>query len=63
MQHPSFPPASKRELRALAGALVRPGRDLPAFQTRTCARCGAQTTFQLQDPAGWYACLACGRYA
>jgi hypothetical protein len=37
--------------------------DLPAFQMRTCAHCGYQTTFRLADPAGWYACSECGRYA
>ena len=28
------------------------GNELPAFQTRTCAHCGRQTTFALQDRAG-----------
>jgi hypothetical protein len=44
----------------------RPSRtapELPAMQTRTCARCGRWTTFALQDPAGWYSCLECGRFA
>ena len=26
-------------------------------------RCGRHTTFELQDPAGWYSCSECGRYA
>jgi hypothetical protein len=47
-------------LRAVTERIVQQGSDLPAFQTRTCGR---QTTFALQDLAGWYACLACGRYA
>jgi hypothetical protein len=54
---------SETEVRAAAGRPARPGNDLPAFQTRTCAHCGHQTTFVLQDLAGWYACSACGRYA
>lgn len=54
---------SERDLRSVTERLVRRGVDLPAFQTRTCAHCGAQTTFGLQDPAGWYSCLECGHYA
>jgi hypothetical protein len=59
-------PFRSRSGRGLRVAPERlPGRqsDLPAFQMRTCARCGRQTTFQLQDPAGWYSCSQCGRYA
>jgi hypothetical protein len=59
----TLPPESERALRAVAEQLVARGSGLPAFQERTCARCGRQTTFALQDRAGWYACLACGRYA
>ena len=36
---------------------------LVPYQTRTCVRCGRHTTFVLDDPAGWYACMECGRYA
>jgi hypothetical protein len=36
---------------------------LAPYQMRTCARCGRHTTFVLDDPAGWYACMECGRYA
>ncbi len=36
---------------------------LAPYQTRTCVRCGRHTTFVLEDPAGWYACAECGRYA
>jgi hypothetical protein len=43
---------------------IRSSRDLlPTRQTRTCVRCGRHTTFVLEDPAGWYACAECGRYA
>lgn len=41
----------------------RPGSTLVPYQTRTCVRCGRHTTFVLDDPAGWYACMECGRYA
>ena len=50
-------------LRDVTERIVLQGSDLPAFQTRTCAHCGRLTTFALQDRAGWYACLACGRHA
>jgi len=63
MQGTTLPSESERALRAVAEQLVVRGSQLPAFQTRTCARCGRQTTFALQDPAGWYSCLGCGRYA
>lgn len=59
----TLPSESERALRATAEELVVRGSELPAFQRRTCAHCGRQTTFALQDRAGWYACLACGRYA
>ena len=37
---------------------------LPRYQTRMCARCGANTTFILEDAAGdWYSCVECGRSA
>jgi hypothetical protein len=51
----------ERELDAAPVRLV--SSDLPAFQMRTCAHCGYQTTFRLADPAGWYTCTECGRYA
>ena len=63
MQGTTLPSESERALRAVAEQLVVRGNGLPAFQTRTCARCGRQTTFALHDRAGWYVCLACGRYA
>jgi len=53
------PPAFEG-LRAVTERILQQESDLPPFQTRTCARCGRQTTFALQDRAGWYACLACG---
>ena len=62
MDRTTSPPAFEG-LRAETERLVRQGSDLPAFQTRTCAHCGDLTTFALQDRAGWYACLSCGRYA
>ena len=62
MDRTTNPPAFEG-LRADAERIVQQGSDLPAFQTRTCGHCGRQTTFALQDRAGWYACLACGRYA
>jgi len=53
----------EREVREV-GPSFRSSRDaLPTRQTRTCARCGRHTTFVLEDPAGWYACIECGRYA
>jgi len=54
---------SERALRSSAERRVFLEMHLPPYQTRTCARCGRQTTFTLQDRAGWYACLECGRYA
>jgi len=51
----------EREVRAAPVRLV--STDLPAFQMRTCAHCGYQTTFRLADSAGWYVCSECGRYA
>ena len=46
------------------GSSARSPRDaLPTRQTRTCVRCGRHTTFVLEDTAGWYACIECGRYA
>ena len=62
MDRITSPPAFEG-LRAETERLVRQGSDLPAFQTRTCGHCGELTTFALQDRAGWYSCLACGRYA
>lgn len=62
MERITSPPAFEG-LRAETERLVRQGGDLPAFQTRTCTHCGDLTTFALQDRAGWYACLTCGRYA
>jgi transposase len=53
----------ERFIRATAERLKREARELPAYQTRTCTHCGVRTTFGLQDRAGWYACLECGRYA
>jgi hypothetical protein len=63
MDRATFPHALERELRAQNERLLLQRSDLPSFQRRTCAHCGRQTTFALQDRAGWYACLACGRYA
>jgi len=57
------PSGQERFIRATAERLVREAPRLPAYQTRTCAHCGARTTFVLQDQAGWYACIECGRYA
>ena len=62
MDRTTNPPAFE-SLRAVTERILQGGSDLPAFQTRTCWHCGRQTTFALQDRAGWYACLACGRYA
>jgi len=54
----------ERFIRATAERLKREEHELPATnKTRTCSHCGAQTTFALQDRAGWYACVECGRYA
>ena len=63
MQRTKFLSERERYIRDTAGRLMREARELPAFQTRTCTHCGARTTFALQDPAGWYACVECGRYA
>jgi hypothetical protein len=57
------PPPAFEGLRAETERLERQGSDLPAFQTRTCKHCGDLTTFALQDRAGLYSCLTCGRYA
>ena len=54
---------SERDLRAEPDVVVLRESDLPASQMRTCAHCGSQTTFELQDSAGWYACSECGRFA
>ena len=62
MDRITSPPAFEA-LGAESEGLVRQGSDLPAFQARTCTHCGDLTTFALHDRAGWYACLACGRYA
>ena len=62
MDRRSLLSGSERDLRSVTDRLMRQGSDLPAFQTRTCAHCGSQTTFALQDTAGWYSCLECGRY-
>ena len=56
-------PGSERDLNLMTERHMRQVSDLPAFQKRTCVRCGRQTTFELQDPAGWYSCSGCGRYA
>lgn len=53
----------ERFIRTTAERLMREASELPVYQTRTCTHCGAQTTFVLQDRAGWYACVECGRYA
>jgi hypothetical protein len=50
--------------RLAAVSLDPPRATLAPYQTRTCARCGRNTTFVLEDAAGgWYACIECGRYA
>ena len=59
---PRFRSGSQRDLRSATERLMRRGRDLPAVQTRTCVQCGNRTTF-VQDTAGWYSCVECGRYA
>jgi len=53
----------ERFIQVTAERLKREAHELPANQTRTCTHCGARTTFALQDRAGWYACVECGRYA
>lgn len=54
----------RRVARLAAVSLDPPRATLAPFQTRTCARCGRNTTFVLEDAAGgWYACVECGRYA
>ncbi len=63
MEGTTFPTGSQRELQTVTEGSATQGSGLPAFQTRTCAHCGRQTTFALQDRAGWYSCSACGRYA
>ena len=63
MQRTKFLTERGRFTRATAERLTHEARELPANQTRTCTHCGARTTFTLQDPAGWYACVECGRYA
>ena len=63
MQRTKFPSERERDMRVTAARLMREARELPAYQTRTCTHCGARTTFALQDLAGWYACVECGRYA
>ena len=69
MQRTTFPSETERLseterfIRATAERLMREARELPLDRTGTCTHCGAQTTFALQDPAGWYACVECGRYA
>ena len=52
-----------REMSADAGPWQRDRRAFAPYQTRTCVRCGRNTTFVLEDAAGgWYACIECGRY-
>jgi hypothetical protein len=63
MQRTRYLTRPDRDDRTNAERLMRATRELPAYQTRTCTHCGAQTTFVLQDRAGWYACIECGRYA
>ena len=63
MEETMFSFGSEQELRTVSERITGERSDLPAFQTRTCAHCGRQTTFALQDRAGWYTCSACGRYA
>ena len=59
----SLSETEQRYIRAVAERLTHEGREVPAYQTRTCTHCGARTTFALQDLAGWYACVECGRFA
>jgi hypothetical protein len=63
MQRTESESGQERFIRTTAERLMREASELPANQTRTCTHCGAQTTFVLQDRAGWYACVECGRYA
>jgi len=50
-------------MRLMTERYVRQSIDLPQYQSRTCNHCGRRTTFALQDRAGWYACIQCGRFA
>ena len=52
-----------RDLRSRNERRIRHEVDLPLYRSRTGAHCARRTTFTLRDLAGWYACLACGRYA
>jgi hypothetical protein len=53
-----------REMRAAASSLQQRHASLAPYQIRTCARCGHNTTFVLEDAVGgWYFCIECGRYA
>jgi hypothetical protein len=63
LRHVKLLSGSDDAARSTSERPMRTTPELPAFQTRTCARCGRRTTFALQDPAGWYSCLECGRYA
>ena len=63
MQRTKILSDKERFIRDVAERLKREAHELPACQTRTCTHCGARTTFALQDRAGWYACVQCGRYA
>jgi len=54
---------SERDMRLMTERYVRQSIDLPQYQSRTCNHCGRRTTFALQDRAGWYACIQCGRFA
>jgi hypothetical protein len=53
-----------REMRVAASSFQRQRATLAPSQIRTCARCGRNTTFVLEDAVGgWYVCIECGRYA
>lgn len=53
-----------RETRVSAETLGQLRTEPAAYQTRTCTRCGRNTTFVREDArGGWYSCIECGRYA
>lgn len=63
MRERMSPFGSEQVLRTVSERITTRRSQLPAFQSRTCAHCGRRATFALRDPAGWYSCSACGRYA
>jgi hypothetical protein len=60
----SFEGPRVKPMHAKAGVLGLHRTDLPPYQVRICARCGRETTFVLEDPAGrGYSCVRCGGHA